>query len=384
MSFMLDTREARYWAREQPAQTIRSREPCMSAQQRTHRFSHPRFTARLLEAAAIGLVLLASSAIVAKNYQPRAEVQLLNVSYDPTREVYRELNQRFSERYEKDTGHHVVVRQSHGGSSRQARAVIAGEQAADVVTLGLRSDIEALHKRGLVHDGWGSRLPNNSQPYYSTIVFVVRRGNPSHIRDWPDLVRSPSLEIITPDPKSSGNGKLAALAAWGAIVSRGGSEAEARAYLKALYDHTSFLEAGARGAATAFAVEKLGDVHLTWENEALREVAEAKGDLEIVYPDVSILAEPAVAWVDANVAKNKTEAAARAYLEFLFTDAAQEIIAKHGYRPYKPEILKRHGDRFPDLNLFPITAIAKDWEDAHQRFFADNGIIETVYRPKPR
>ena len=356
----------------------------MTSWQQTQQISNSRFNTRLLEAVAIGLVLLAAVAIVAKNHQTHAEVQLLNVSYDPTRELYRELNQRFLERYERDTGHHVVVRQSHGGSSRQARAVISGEQPADVVTLGLRSDIEALHKRGLVNDGWGNRLPNNSQPYYSTIVFVVRRGNPFGVHDWPDLVRLPSLEIITPDPKSSGNGKLAALAAWGAIVSRGGSEAEARTYLKALYDHTSFLEPGARGAATAFAVEKLGDVHLTWENEALREVSEAKGDLEIVYPKVSILAEPVVAWVDANVVKNKTELPARAYLEFLFTDAAQEIIARYGYRPYKPEILKLHRDHFPELNLFPITALAKDWEDAQQRFFADNGIIETVYRPKPR
>jgi sulfate/thiosulfate transport system substrate-binding protein len=356
----------------------------MTSWQQTPQVSNSRFGARLLEALAIGLVLLAAMAIAAKNHQPHAEIQLLNVSYDPTRELYREINQRFVERYERETGHRVVVRQSHGGSSRQARAVISGEQSADVVTLGLRSDIEALRKRGLVHDGWGSRLPNNSQPYYSTIVFVVRRGNPFGIHDWPDLVRLPSLEIVTPDPKSSGNGKLAALAAWGAIVSRGGSEAEARVYLTALYDHTSFLEPGARGAATAFAIEKLGDVHLTWENEALREVSESKGDLELVYPKVSILAEPVVAWVDANVVKNKTEVPARAYLEFLFTDAAQEIIAKYGYRPYKPDILKLHRDRFPELNLFPITAIAKDWEDAQQRFFADNGIIETVYRPKPR
>ena len=178
----------------------------MTSWQQTRQISNSRFHARLLEALAIGLVLLAALAIVAKNYQPHAEIQLLNVSYDPTRELYRELNQRFVERYEKETGHHVVVRQSHGGSSRQARTVISGEQPADVVTLGLRSDVEALHKRGLVHDEWGSRLPNNSQPYYSTIVFVVRRGNPLGIHDWPDLVRLPSLEIITPDPKSSGNG----------------------------------------------------------------------------------------------------------------------------------------------------------------------------------
>jgi sulfate/thiosulfate-binding protein len=340
-------------------------------------------TIRVLDASAVALVAIAALAIGAKNYQRNAEVQLLNVSYDPTRELYQRLNPRFIDAYAKQTGRHAVVKQSHGGSSRQARTVIEGEQEADVVTLGLSSDVEALRKRGLVASGWADRLPNHAQPYYSTIVFVVRRGNPFGIHDWPDLVRA-SAEIITPDPKTSGNGKLSVLAAWGAILSRGGSEAEARAYLKALYDHTPFLEAGARGASMAFSVEKLGDVHVTWENEALREVSEAKGELELVYPKVSILAEPAVAWVDANVAAHKSESAARAYLEFLFTDAAQEIIAESGYRPYNGAILARHRDRFPALDLFPITAVAKNWEDAQQRFFADNGIIETVYKPKPR
>jgi sulfate/thiosulfate-binding protein len=337
----------------------------------------------VLDAFAVALAAVAALTIGAKNYQRHAEIQLLNVSYDPTRELYQRLNRRFIDAYAKQTGRHAVVKQSHGGSSRQARAVIDGEEEADVVTLGLSSDIEALRKRGLVANGWADRLPNHSRPYYSTIVFVVRRGNPFRIQDWPDLVRS-SAEIITPDPKTSGNGKLSALAAWGAILSRGGSEAEARAYLEALYDHAPFLETGARGASIAFSVEKLGDVHLTWENEALREVSEAKGELELVYPKVSILAEPAIAWVDANVATHKTESAARAYLEFLFTDAAQEIIAESGYRPYKADILTRHRDRFPTLDLFPITAVARDWEDAQQRFFAENGIIETVYKPKPR
>jgi sulfate transport system substrate-binding protein len=338
---------------------------------------------RKVDVAAVALVGLAVLAIGAKNYQRNADVKLLNVSYDPTRELYQKLNPRFAATFDHQSGRKVLVTQSHGGSSRQARTVIAGDQPADVVTLGLRSDIEALHKRGLIADGWSARLPNHSQPYYSTIVFVVRRGNPFGIRDWPDLVRG-SLEIITPDPKTSGNGKLSALAAWGAIVTRGGSEADARAYLEALYDHAPFLEIGARAAGIAFAVEKLGDVHLAWENEALREVAEAKGELELIYPKVSILAEPAVAWVDANVARHGTEAAARAYLGFLFSDEAQEIIADNGYRPFKPEILKRHRDRFPELDLFPVTAVARDWEDAQQRFFAENGIIETVYRPKPR
>jgi sulfate/thiosulfate transport system substrate-binding protein len=338
---------------------------------------------RALDLFAVGLAALGVLIIGAKNYQRNADVKLLNVSYDPTRELYKKLNPLFIETYQKETGRHALVTQSHGGSSRQARAVVDGEQAADVVTLGLRSDVEALHKRGLIPDAWWTRLPNDSQPYYSTVVFVVRHGNPSGIRDWPDLVRG-STEVITTDPKTSGNGKLSALAAWGAIVLRGGSEADARAYLKAFYDHAPFLEAGARSAGTAFAVEKLGDVQVTWENEALRELAESKGDLEIVYPQLSILAEPVVAWVDANVNKNGTLAPAKAYLDFLFTDAAQEIIAESGYRPYRPEVLSKYHDRFPDLHLFQITAIAKDWEDAQLRFFAENGIIDTVYKPKPR
>jgi sulfate/thiosulfate transport system substrate-binding protein len=339
--------------------------------------------ARSLDLFAVGLVVLAVLVIGAKNYERNADVKLLNVSYDPTRELYKKLNPLFIEKYLKDTGRHALVTQSHGGSSRQGRSVVEGEQVADVVTLGLRSDVEALHKRGLIADAWWTRLPNGSQPYYSTIVFVVRHGNPSGIRDWPDLVLG-STEVITPDPKTSGNGKLSVLAAWGAIVLRGGTEADARAYLKTFYDHAPFLEAGARSAGTAFAVEKLGDVQVTWENEALREVAESKGDLEIVYPKLSILAEPVVAWVDANVSKNRTLAPAKAYLEFLFTDAAQEVIAESGYRPYRSEILSEHRARFPDLHLFQITAIAKDWEDAQQRFFAENGIIDTVYKPKPR
>jgi len=338
---------------------------------------------RQLSAGAVGLVVLAVLAIGAKNYQRNADVKLLNVSYDPTRELYQRLNPRFAEAYAKETGRKVLVTQSHGGSSRQARTVIDGDQPADVVTLGLPSDIGALQKRGLISESWATRLPNHAQPYYSTIVFVVRRGNPFGIRDWPDLVRG-SLEIITPDPRTSGNGKLSALAAWGAILTRGGSEAEARAYLKAFYDRTPFLETGARATGIAFAVEKQGDVNVTWENEALREVAESKGELELVYPKVSILAEPVVAWVDTNVAKHGTEEAARAYLGFLFTDGAQELIAETGYRPFKAEVLKRHRDIFPEIQLFPVTAIARDWEDAQQRFFAENGIIDTVYRPKPR
>jgi len=336
-----------------------------------------------LNFAAVVLVVLAVLGIGAKNYQRNADVKLLNVSYDPTRELYQKLNPRFAAAYAKETGRKVLVAQSHAGSTRQARSVIDGEQAADVVTLGLPSDVGALRKRGLIPDDWAARLPNRSQPYYSTIVFVVRRGNPFGIHDWPDLVRS-NLEIITPDPRTSGNGKLSALAAWGAITTRGGSEADARAYLKAFYERAPFLETGARATSLAFSVEKQGDVNVIWENEALREVAESKGELEVVYPKVSILAEPVVTWVDTNVAKHGTAEAARAYLGFLLTDEAQELIAETGYRPFKADVLKKHRQSFPDIELFPVTEIARDWEDAQQRFFTENGIIDTVYRPKPR
>jgi len=338
---------------------------------------------RALNLAAVAAVLAAFAVIIATNMPPSAGDRLLNVSYDPTRELYQSLNPLFVAAYEKQTGQHLTIVQSHGGSSRQARAVISGEAAADVVTLGLYSDVEALRKRGLIADGWADRLPNHSQPYTSTIVFVVRHGNPKGIRDWPDLLQ-PGVEIVTPSPKTSGNGKLSALAAWGAIVSRGGSEAEARAYLSSFYDHIPVLDEGARGAATTFAVQEIGDVHLTWENEAIREVADAKGALEIVYPPVSIRAEPYVAWVDENVAQHGTGAAARAYLEFLFTDTAQEAIGRLGYRPFKPEIVQRTGFDPGRMTLFPITAIARDWDDAQERFFGENGIIDTVLKVRPR
>jgi sulfate/thiosulfate transport system substrate-binding protein len=332
--------------------------------------------------AAVLAVAMAVTLIVARNVEGETSHQLLNVSYDPTRELYRRINEQFVVEYRKQTGKSLQIKQSHGGSSRQARTVADGQQLADVVTLGLYSDVDALRKRGLIAEGWSKRLPNNSQPYTSTIVFVVRKGNPKHIHDWPDLVGN-DVEIITPDPKSSGNGKLSALAAWGAIVSRGGSEAQARAYLKSLYDHAPVLDQGARGAAITFAVEKVGDVHLTWESEAIREVADAK-DLEIVYPPVSILAEPYVAWVDADVARNKTQADAKSYLEFLFTDQAQDIIGEFGYRPFKKQSLAKFADLLPPLDLFPVTVLARDWDDAQQKFFGENGIIDTVYTPKPK
>lgn len=336
-----------------------------------------------LSVGAVAASIAAVALIGIKNTEGYAPHHILNVSYDPTRELYQRINPVFADRYAKKSGETVAVRQSHGGSSYQARQVSSGTQHADVVTLGLPSDLEGIAKRGLIDADWRKRLPNNAQPYYSTLVFVVRKGNPKNIKDWPDLV-APDVEVITPDPKTSGNGKLTVLAAWGSVIARGGSEAEARDFARRVLDHALFLLPAARAAGVAFAIEKKGHVNVAWENEALREVAEAKGELEIVYPSTSILAEPVVAWVDANVAKNNSLALSKDYLEFLFTDEGQEIIAREGYRPYKPEILARHAKTLPPLNLFKIDLIAKDWNDAQTKFFAENGVVDSIYTPKPR
>jgi sulfate transport system substrate-binding protein len=327
-------------------------------------------------------VVVAVALLIGKNISGDTSTQILNVSYDPTRELFQDLNPRFIEKYLKDTGKRLTVAQSHGGSSRQAQAVIEGFPA-DVVTLALPSDIDALCKRGLVSADWDKRLPNGGQPYTSTIVFVVRKGNPKGIKDWSDLVRR-DVSVITPNPKTSGNGKLSLLAAWGSVIYRGGSDAAALEYLRQLYRHVPVLDVGARDATNTFTQEKLGDVQLTWENEALLEAAEYKGELEIVYPPVSIRAEPSVAWVDSNVARRKTEAYAKAYLEYLYTDPAQEIIAQHGYRPINPAIFMRHSAQFPPVNLFSVTLFAKNWEDAQQKFFAEGGIYDEVRSAGPK
>ena len=217
-------------------------------------------------------------------------------------------------------------------------------------------------------------------PYTSTIVFLVRKGNPKAIHDWPDLIKR-DVAVVTPNPRTSGNGQLSVLAAWGSVTTRGGSPDQAAAYVRSLLQHVAVADAGARGAGISFAVQRIGDVQLTWENEALREVAANKDEFEIVYPPVSIRAEPAVAWVDANVTDPKVAAHAKAYLGYLFTDAAQELVAQYGYRPFKPEILAKYADRLPHLDLFPITALANDWDDARQKFFGDNGIFDTISAP---
>jgi sulfate/thiosulfate transport system substrate-binding protein len=333
----------------------------------------------------LALVVVAAGLLAFKNYDRnpgRERIRLLNVSYDPTRELYQEINRKFLKRFAQETGRRISIQQSHGGSSRQAHAVADG-LAADVVTLALPSDVEGLHQRGLIAADWPKRLPHEAQPYTSTIVFVVRKTNPKRVKDWPDLI-APGVQVVTPNPKTSGNGKLSVLAAWGSVLLRGGSEEEARAFVTKLYEHAGVLGAGARDSANTFALAKEGDVHLTWENEALREAAEAAGELEIIYPPASIRAEPSVSLVDANVTKHQTAPAANAYLAYLFTDEAQEIFAQHGYRPIKEEILNKHADRFPKIQLFPVTLVAKDWQEAQEKFFGENGIFDALAPAKSK
>jgi len=311
--------------------------------------------------------------------KPKA-LELLNVSYDPTRELWRHLNAMFISKYLKEANTKLEIKQSHGGSSTQARAVIDGLEA-DVVTLALWSDTDAIRKKGLIAEHWEQRLPNHSLPYISTIVFVVRQGNPKGIKDWPDLVQ-PGITIVTPNPKTSGNGQLSFYSAWGSVVLRGGSREDAIAYVTKLYQQVPVLDSGARGATTTFVQKGIGDVHLAWENEAHLEVQEANGTLELVYPPLSIRAEPHIAVVDANVDRKGTRAAAEAYLQFLYTDEAQEIIAKHYYRPTNETILKEHRETFPEMRLFAVTDIGENWEDVHKKLVGDGSVFDTIYKPK--
>jgi sulfate/thiosulfate transport system substrate-binding protein len=308
------------------------------------------------------------------------EVELLNVSYDPTRELWRDVNEKFAASYEKETGTKVTIKQSHGGSSTQARSVIDGLEA-DVVTLASFLDTDAISKKGLISDGWLDELPNRALPYTSTIVFVVRKGNPKGIKDWSDLAQ-PGVEVVTPNPKTSGNGYLSFFSAWGSVVLRGGSRDDAVKFVTQLYKQVPVLDSGARGATTTFVQKKIGDVHLAWENEAHLEVREAKGDLDIVYPPISIRAEPHVAVVDGNVDRKKTRAAAEAYLKYLYTDEAQELVAKHYYRPYSEAALKAHAATFPEIKLFPVTDIAASFPAAHKEFIAEGGVFDSIYKPK--
>lgn len=321
---------------------------------------------------------------------PPKELELLNVSYDPTRELWAEINEKFRAEYKAKTGQDVKILPSHGGSSTQARQVVDGLEA-DVVTLALWPDTDSIRKAGLMAEGWESRFPDRSLPYYSTTVFVVRKGNPKNIKDWPDIVK-PDVAIVTPNPKTSGGGKLNLLAAWGSVVRRGGTEEQAKEFLTKLYRQTPALDTGARAATVTFSQKKIGDVHLTWENEGHLEVKESNGELELVYPPISIKAEPHVAIVDENVKRKGTKEAAEAYLNFVYTPEGQVILGKNHYRPRDLDRLKRGeefpaeyaaqlkqlGEQFPEIQFFTITDIAKGWDEAQERFFATDALFDTI------
>ncbi|HEY0314941.1 MAG TPA: sulfate ABC transporter substrate-binding protein [Sphingomonas sp.] len=305
-----------------------------------------------------------------------AAVTLLNVSYDPTRELYAQVNKAFAAQWKAKTGEDVVIQQSHGGSGAQARAVIEG-LPADVVTLALADDIDQIAARGLIAPGWQRRLPLNSTPYYSTIVFLVRKGNPKQIHDWSDVVK-PGVGVVTPNPKTGGASRWTYLAAWGYATKALGA-ARARDFVKRLYQNVVVLDSGSRGSTTTFIQRGQGDVLLTWENEALLALKQAPGgDYEIVYPSVSILAEPSVAIVDKNVAAHGTQRQADAYLKFLYTPEAQQIEARNFYRPRNPQVAKHFEGQFKPLKLFTIEHNFGGWARAQKVHFADGGIFDQI------
>jgi sulfate transport system substrate-binding protein len=308
-----------------------------------------------------------------------AAATLLNVSYDPTRELYRDVDTAFLAQWNAShPADKLAIRMSHGGSGKQARSVVDG-LPADVVTLALAYDIDALADRGLLAEDWQKRLPDNSTPYTSTIVFLVRKGNPKGIRDWGDLIK-PGMQVITPNPKTSGGARWNFLAAWGyALKLPGGSDATARAFVKTLFQHVPVLDTGARGATNTFVQRGVGDVLLAWENEAFLAQKElGKDAFEIVAPSISILAEPPVAVVDKNAQKHGTQAVAEAYLKFLYTPAAQEIIAKNFYRPRLASVEAKYSAQFPKLKLFTIDDTFGGWRAAQKRFFADGGVFDQI------
>ena len=306
---------------------------------------------------------------------------LLNVSYDPTRELYVAINAAFSKQWQAKTGKAVQIRQSHGGSGAQGRAVSDGLEA-DVLTLALAYDIDAVHKAGLITDAaWQKRLPQNSAPYTSTIVFLVRKGNPKGIKDWSDLVK-PGTAVITPNPKTSGGARWNYLAAWEyGNRQGGGNDAKAREFVTRLFRNVPVLDSGARGATTTFVQRGIGDVLLAWENEAYLAVAEGKGQVEIVVPSISILAEPPVAVVDKVVDKKGTRAVAEAYLQFLYSAEGQEIAARHHYRPRDQKVAARYAGTFAQVKLFTIDEAFGGWQNAQKAHFADGGTFDQIYRP---
>ncbi len=310
------------------------------------------------------------------------ELTLLNVSYDPTREFFADFNAAFAQHWREKTGDTVTIKQSHGGSGKQARSVIDGLQG-DVVTLALAYDLDAIAEKGrLLPRDWQQRLPHNASPYTSTIVFLVRKGNPKAIKDWADLIK-PGVAVITPNPKTSGGARWNYLAAWGyALTQPGGDEAKAKAFVKALFKNVPLLDTGARGATTTFVQRGLGDVLIAWENEALLALKEiGKGEFELVAPSVSILAEPPVAVVDRVAKRKGTEAVSRAYLEYLYTEVGQEIAAKNYYRPRLEVVAQRHAATFPKIHLFTIGDVFGGWQKAQAAHFAEGGTFDQIYNP---
>jgi sulfate/thiosulfate transport system substrate-binding protein len=310
-----------------------------------------------------------------------ADIQLLNVSYDPTRELYQDFNKAFAAQWKSKTGDNVTVKQSHGGSGKQARSLIDGLDA-DIATLALAYDIDAIAERGLLAKEWQKRLPHNSSPYTSTIVFLVRKGNPKGIKDWNDLVK-PGISVITPNPKTSGGARWNYLAAWGyALKQAGGTDAAAKDFVGKIFKNVPVLDSGARGATTTFVERGIGDVLIAWENEAILAIKELGPDkFEVVAPPLSILAEPPVAVVDKVVDKRGTRKVAEAYLQYLYTDEGQEIAAKNYYRPISEKTAKKYAAQFPKVSLFTIDDVFGGWAKAQKTHFADGGSFDQIYLP---
>ena len=334
-----------------------------------------------LRTIAVSLAALLSAFLAA----PAAaqSVQLLNVSYDPTRELYQQINKAFIAAWQPQMDRKLTINQSHGGSGSQARSVVEG-LPADVVTLALASDIDAIAERGLIDKNWMARLPDNSAPYTSTIVFLVRAGNPKGIKDWDDLVK-PGVGVITPNPKTSGGARWNYLAAWAfAQKKSGGDEAAAKAFVGDLFKNVLVLDTGARGSTTTFTQRGIGDVLLAWENEAfLAQIEEGAGKFDIVVPSLSILAEPSVAVVDRNVDRKRTRETAEAYLKFLYSPEGQEIAARNFYRPRDAEVAARYAEKFPKLDLVTIADFG-GWPTAQKAHFGDGGVFDQIYRPGRR
>jgi sulfate transport system substrate-binding protein len=309
-----------------------------------------------------------------------ADTTLLNVSYDPTRELYQEINAAFAEEWKQKTGETVAVQQSHGGSGKQARAVIDGLEA-DVVTLALAGDVDAIAKKGLIAADWQKRLGDNSSPYTSTIVFLVRKGNPKGIKDWADLAKD-GVQVITPNPKTSGGARWNYLAAWGYSLKTGGGQKKARNFVADIYRNVPVLDAGARASTVTFVERGIGDVLLAWENEAFLAIKELGPDkFEIVVPSRSILAEPPVAVVDKVVDGKGTRKVAEAYLQFLYSPKGQELAGKHYYRPRLKEVAAKYSETFPKVSLFTIDEVFGGWAKAQEEHFADGGVFDQIYKP---